>query len=100
MQYYECKKVENCFAGTNVYEYRLLVKLDEEFIEEFRLTGEVRCYRSFPRPFFQVAFSGGTTVKGIINDNIIKVVFPNMLIETRQEFEMLLTEMIRKKYCQ
>lgn len=98
MQLYECKKVENCFSGTNVYEYRLTVKLDENFIEGFRLNGVIRYYKNFPRPFFQVTFSDGIAIKGIIDDNVIKVNFPRASTEDQQNFEILLLEQICKVY--
>jgi hypothetical protein len=99
MLHYESKKVENCFSGANVYEYRLDIRLDEEYIESLGLTGEIHYYRKFPRPFFQVTFTDGTQVKGIINATIIKVVFPDMSIEPQQKFEKLLAAMLQKKLC-
>ncbi|SDF35419.1 hypothetical protein [Sporomusa acidovorans] len=95
MQHYECKKVENCFGGTYVYEYRLGIKNSEEFLEGFKPLAAIKYYKNFPRPFFQAVFTDGTTVKGVIADSVIKVSFPeNDALESKQSFETVLEAML------
>lgn len=95
MQHYECKKVENCFGGTHVYEYRLGIKTAEEFLEGFKPLTSIKYYKKFPRPFFQAVFADGTTVKGVIADSVIKVSFPDSdALENKQNFETVLEAML------
>ena len=97
MKHFEWKKVENCFGGANVYEYRLTVRIDEALLDSFGSIGVLTCHRSFPRPFFQTILADGTAFKGVINDVIIKVSFPGVdAAENKNRFEKLLAELLEK----
>ncbi len=96
MKQYECKKVENCFSGSNVYEYRLPVRTKEGFLDCFNTIGSIKYYRNFPRPCFHAALPEGTTVKGVIADWVIKVSFPdNNPQGSKEHFEKVLEELLR-----
>lgn len=97
MKQVEWKKVENCFSGTNVYEYRLPVKANEEFINQFCTAGSVKYFRKFPRPFFKADLDDGITLKGVLADSVIKVSFPEQdPAGCKQKFERLLEELIEQ----
>lgn len=97
MKQYEWKKVENCFSGTNVYEYRLPIKADEGFINHFCTIGSVKYFRNFPRPFFKADLADGITLKGVLADSVIKVSFPDQdPLGCKQKFEWLLEELIKQ----
>ncbi len=98
MKMYECKKVENCFSGTHIYEYRLPFKVKEEIIECFGAFGSIKYHKNFPRPCFQVVTKSGTTIKGVITDNVIKVSFPTgNPQESKEHFELFLEELLRNQ---
>jgi len=98
MKQVECKKVENCFGGTHIYEYRLHSKMSEEFIRGFGTLGVLTFYRNFPRPFFKVVLANGITVKGVLNDIVIKVQYPDSDPQTsKQQFEKLLSELLHRQ---
>ena len=73
---YECRKKENCFSGAQVYEYRLFAGGNEVLLDILGTVGDLTIKMHFPRPFFQVVFADGTTVSGILQDNVMKAVFP------------------------
>ncbi|WP_371380657.1 hypothetical protein [Sporomusa aerivorans] len=97
MNHFKWKKVENCFGGANVYEYRLAVRIDEALLACFGGLGSLTCHRNFPRPFFQTTLADGTSFKGVINDSVIKVSFPDGDAATsKNSFDNLLAEMLAK----
>ncbi|MGI6151769.1 MAG: hypothetical protein ACOYIR_07450 [Christensenellales bacterium] len=70
---FECVKTENCFAGSQTYEYRLPIT-GEEFSR--LLSGwEVRVNARLRRPVF-LADRNGVNVKGLLAHNVIKASFP------------------------
>lgn len=98
MKKYECKKIENCFSGTHIYEYRLPLKVKEEIIECFGAFGSIKYYTNFPRPCFQVVTKNGTTIKGVITDSVIKVSFlAGNPQESKEQFELFLEELLRNQ---
>ena len=98
MKPYECKKVENCFSSSHMYEYRLPLKTREEVIEELGKGGQIKYYKNFPRPSFQIQFASGISIKGVIAEVVIRVRFPDDDPLTSQEnFEQFLTELLEKK---
>lgn len=97
MNTFECKKVENCFGGTHIYEYRLAVKTGDTFLERLGRLGKLDCRRNLPRPYFQALLPGGTAVKGVMNDQVIKVSFSSPgPAGGKQEFEELLRDLIAR----
>ena len=95
MKQYECKKVENCFGGAHIYEYRVGRKFTEDLINLFSTIGSLKFHKNFPRPFFQVTRSDGTTIKGVLGDTVIKVSFPVTEPQlSKQDFEKFLNELL------
>lgn len=92
---YECRKKENCFSGAQVYEYRLVAGCNEALLEALGTVGDLTVKTHFPRPFFQVVFEDGTTVSGILQDNVMKAVFPeNKWQDSRMCWETLLAAIL------
>jgi hypothetical protein len=92
----EGRKVENCFASTHMYEYCLPKRISEAVVQEFAAFGVVTFHKNFPRPFFKVIFTDGTTVKGVLHDSIIKVQYPDNDPQTsKQQFEEILEEILQ-----
>lgn len=98
MKRYECKKIENCFTSSHMYEYRLPLKTAEEIIEQLGMNGQIKYFKNFPRPSFQIQFVSGITIKGVIADVVIRVSFPDTEPLTHQKiFEQSLTELLKKE---
>lgn len=81
-----------------MYEYRLPLKTREEFIEQLGKNGQIKYYKNFPRPSFQIQFVSGISIKGVIADGVIRVSFPEVdPLETQKNFEQFLTELLEKE---
>ena len=92
---YECRKKENCFSGAQVYEYRLLAGGNEVLLDILGTVGDLTIKMHFPRPFFQVVFDDGTAVSGVLQDNVMKVVFSEKQWQaSRLRWEALLTTIL------
>lgn len=99
MNYFTCNRVENCFSKTAVFQYRLSFKINDLFLNQFEQVGIVKCYRNFPRPYFNINLPDGTAVKGVMSDVALKVIFPfEAAEESKKIFEQLLITIVCK--CQ
>jgi hypothetical protein len=92
MSRFECRKLENCLAGTSIYQYRLGGKIDNAFLAWLEaISATCTCRRDFPRPYFTAVLADGTQVKGVIGDVAFKVVFPDATAAASKEtFETML----------
>jgi len=70
---FEVKKVDNCFADSRSYEYRL--PLDGQSFSALLAGWEVSENHKYRRPLF-TADRDGVNIKGILKAHIIKVSFP------------------------
>lgn len=88
---FEVKKTENCFAGSQTYEYRLPVE-GQAFVA--MLDGwEVTENHKYRRPMFS-ADKNGVNVKGILKANVVKASFPEHCWETaKADFESWLASL-------
>lgn len=95
MSLFACKKVENCFSGAHIYDYRLNSKATEEWLTSLAAGGSIKFFKHFPRPCFQADLPDGTTLKGVIADTVIKASFPSDNPEaSKHSFEKLLTALL------
>ena len=91
MNDFECKKVNNCFGGTEIYEYRVSFKFGDEFLAYLGKAAEVKCRRNFPRPFFTAIWPDSTKVQGVLGDVTLKGTYPAGHPEvSKLEFEIFL----------
>lgn len=88
---YECKKVDNCFAGSQTWEYGL--PIDAESFSALLPEGwSLRRNTRLRRPVF-VAEREGLNVKGVLDSKFIRVSFPdNNWEEEKNDFEAWLKE--------
>lgn len=80
---YECRKIENCFANTQSYEYKLPVAawrlralLDEGW--------SVRVNEKLRRPVF-IAEREATTIKGVLSEAILRLSFADEKWKTEKD---------------
>ena len=93
MNLYEIKKVENCISKSAVYQYRFSFKIDEDFINRFGSSAEIKVHKNFPKPSFNIAFTDGTKVIGVFRDVAFKVMYPlESTEECKDRFETILAE--------
>jgi len=72
---FECKKIENCFADSQTYEYKLPVTA-EDFLQLLGEGWDTRCNHKLRRPVF-LAEGHGLRIKGTLAGNLIRVSFPD-----------------------
>lgn len=88
---FECKKVENCFAASRTWEYRLPLTA-EKFLALLPDTWEKRQNPRLRRPTFS-ADRNGVNLKGILAGNLLRASFPEERWEREKaEFEKFLEE--------
>ena len=99
MSHFECKKVENCFVSSAVFQYQLSFNIDEDFLSRLeKISSTFKCRRDFFRPYFNATLADGTQIKGVIGDIALKVVYlDNDSAISRDAFEELLRSIINEK---
>jgi len=78
---FDVVKVENCFAESRSFEYRL--PIDGQGFSALLVGWEVKENHKFRRPLF-TADKDGVNVKGILKANVIKVSFPENRWDTEK----------------
>lgn len=76
MSAYRCEKIENCFANARSYAYYFDHPMTEEILEKERIRGNLRLKMNFRRPCYFLDWENGIQVKGLLNDSMVKVSFP------------------------
>lgn len=97
MNDFESKKLEDCFDGSRVYEYRLMQStIDEAFIKSLAALGQLEYFPKFPRPFFRVRSQDGLQLKGVQGEQTFQVILPDKGQQKRKErFENELGKILR-----
>jgi len=82
---YDVKKVENCFAESRSFEYRL--PLDGQSFSALLVGWDIKENHKFRRPLF-TADNDGVNIKGILKANVVKVSYPeNRWEAAKADFE-------------
>lgn len=91
---FESKKVEDCFADAENYEYRIEAT-GAEFVPLLASQSEnVRINDKLRRPTFTATLKNGTRLKGLLSKDVIKVGFtPEQAPEQKATFEHWLREL-------
>lgn len=98
MNNFECKKVENCFAGDMVFEYRVNFKIDDDFLAAIDQVTTMKVCRKFPRPFFTADWPDGTKAKGVLGDVAVKVIYPpDSADSSKVKFETFLSKYLEQR---
>lgn len=84
----ERKKVENCFANSTTYEYRLGIS-NEELFEKLAVYGAVT-RKEFRRPVLLFAAEGGIQAKGVVGASYVRVGYPDDNPAAIEPFELIL----------
>jgi len=86
MNDFESRKVEDCFDGSRVYEYRLVQStIDKAFIKSLAALGQLDYFPQFPRPFFCVRSQDGLQLKGVQDEQTFQVILPSKEQQSRKE---------------
>ena len=75
MKVNEVREVENCFDGTFIRELVLSDPSEESFIMRLGEGNELEYHPEFPRPYFKIDNYGVWSIKGVLGDNIFRVIF-------------------------
>jgi hypothetical protein len=97
MNDFESRKVEDCFDGSRVYEYRLAQStIDEAFIKSLAVLGQLEYFPRFPRPFFRVRSQNGLQLKGVQGEQTFRVILPGKGQQgIKERFENELKKILR-----
>jgi hypothetical protein len=86
MNDFESRKVEDCFDGSRIYEYRLTQRtLDEALIKSLAAIGTLEYFPKFPRPFFRVRSRDGLQLKGVQGERTFQVILPGKVSRSGYE---------------
>lgn len=97
MKLVEVKKMDDCFDGSMVFEYRFDRQIDETFMKIISRPGRLSYYPEFSRPFFKIFSEKGIQIKGIIGDDNFQVTFPQTRkAELKKAFETRLVLCIKE----
>lgn len=91
-----CNKVENCFVNAKTYEYILTCSITEEWLSQPAPFGILRIKRNFRRPCYFLDMENGVQMKGNLNENRLKVSYPEPGYERKKaQLEQWLEEWIK-----
>lgn len=76
MKILQVKKLEDCFDGSTIYEYKFDSCWTYENIKQLSKLGELNYYKDFPRPFFRLNGEQGMQIKGVEGESSFTVFFP------------------------
>ncbi|MFA6424647.1 MAG: hypothetical protein WCW64_00510 [Phycisphaerae bacterium] len=77
---------ENCFDGTYIKEYKLDEKINEDFVGMLRNFGKMTYLSNLKNPFFSLDKNGFFTIKGILNDDEVRVIYVRKNMERSSKF--------------
>lgn len=85
MKIIQVKKLEDCFDGSTIYEYKFDEFWTYEQVRQLTKFGELNYYKDFPRPFFRINGLQGMQIKGVEGENTFTVFFPKNRKEEMQK---------------
>ena len=89
MKIINATKIEDCFDGSVIYEYKVDTSWSEENIFKLETFGKLEYFPDFPRPFFRVIDKSGLNIKGVGGADTCRVIFPKKLKEFyKSKFEV------------
>ena len=68
-------KLENCFDGDFVIQYTFDSQWTNEAIQALKVLGQLKYYKSFPKPMFQLTCPDGIFVKGVQGLSECRVIY-------------------------
>lgn len=76
MKITHCAKVEDCFDGSAIYQYRFDTGWTRSMIHLLEALGRLEYFGDFPRPLFRVTTRAGLMLKGVEGDPACRAIFP------------------------
>jgi len=83
---FETQKVEDCFDGSSIFEYKVYKEIKEEFIIKLNIFGKLYYYKEFPRPFFKIKIQNGSEILGVQGECSFRVVYCKKCKEIYKDF--------------
>ena len=75
MKIIAAEKDQNCFDGEFVFKYFIDTLWTKESIMYMNSLGQLKYYKSFPKPMFEVRCFDGTIIKGVEGTGECRVIF-------------------------
>jgi hypothetical protein len=84
MKVTDIELIEHCIDGSLMKNLFLDESIDEGLIHKLGETGKLDYYPNFPRPFFKIEREGYYIIKGVLNNNSIRVILDGKRHEEAQ----------------
>jgi len=86
MNILESKKVEDCFDGSSILEYKIHKTISKDFIEILGSLGKLEYYDEFPIPYFKVKIDNGSEIRGLLGEDTFRITYCNKCKDTYKPF--------------
>ena len=87
---------EDCFDGNFIKEFTLNKKLSKDWICYLEKFGKMTCLDNLENPFYSFDKEYFFTIKGVLNNNKVKVIFRRNNMEYTMDFFKILIENFEK----
>lgn len=77
MRVIQIEKVDDCLEANKVYDFILNNKISEDLIHYCGKKGKLIYNTDFEKPYFKVIVKGKYTFKGALDNDIIRILFPD-----------------------
>lgn len=86
------KQLDDCVGGSYYNEVQFDKRLNSDDIESFKGLGDLEFHRDFARPYFQLRASEGFMLKGLQNDDTVRLILMGCSMEDAiKKLEVYLT---------
>lgn len=75
MKIKKIEKINDCIGSEVIFRYYFDININEYHIKKLSELGNLNYYKDFIKPFYIINTFDGTTIKGILYDNMFEVVF-------------------------
>ncbi len=89
----QIRHVEDCFDGSTVYDYELLVPVDAQVLAALSACGDIETITGLPRTLYRIRNSNGLYIQGIMGSCRLRAVYPK---ETADAQRRLLETLLRR----
>lgn len=87
MKVVEVRKLEDCFDGSRIFEFRLDQASDQASIDHIGRLGRLEYFRDFARPFFRVTSEKEFMIKGVEGKESFQAIILNRTEENLTRIE-------------
>lgn len=91
MKIRKVERIDDCVGSDVIYRYFFDILITEYHLQKLSKLGYLDYYRDFSKPFFIIKTYNGIIIKGVLNENMLEVVFlKNKLKKSKLELNKFL----------